>query len=94
MRPLLILILLVIPVAAQAPLLRLPVERGTQLRAIAERQIVLAREYEQLEQAKLTIKYRACLELKMDAERCDAMDAVAEGDGFVFKAKPDKKGTP
>jgi len=87
---LLLILLLFIPVAAQSPT-RINGELAKQLQTIAESQKKLSDEYVRLENVKLTIKYRACLEAKFDAEKCDTVDIAADKDGFVFQPKPVEK---
>lgn len=78
-------------VEAQVPSLRVNAELSKQLQQIAASQKVLSDEFIRLENVKLTIKYRACLEAKMDAEACDKMDVIADKEGFVFQPKPAEK---
>lgn len=88
---LLLILLLFIPVAAQAPATRVSPELAKQLATIADSQRKLTDEFMRLEGVKLTIKYRACLEAKMDAAACDAMDMAADKDGYSFVARPLEK---
>jgi hypothetical protein len=83
-----LLLLLTITVTAQAPLLRLATKDGQQFKLIVERQAALANEFQQLEQSKLIIKLRACLEQKLDAPKCDAMEVVPDGEGFALRERP------
>lgn len=87
----LILLLLTASVSAQAPSIRVNAELTKQLTQIADSQRKLTDEFVRLENIKLTIKYRACLEAKMDAVACDSVDLIADGDGFVFKPRPVEK---
>ncbi len=89
----LIILLLFIPVAAQAPIARVNGDVAKQLKQISDSQEKLSQEYIRLENVKLTLKYRACLEAKFDAEKCDSFDVVADKEGFIFQPKPKETAT-
>lgn len=91
MRAILFILLISTAITAQAPSSRVNGELAKQLTAIAESQKKLSDEYIRLENVKLTIKYRACLEAKYDDKQCDSVDIAADKDGWVFQAKPAEK---
>jgi hypothetical protein len=68
--------------------IKLPAERGAQLKQIVDRQNELAREFQALEAQKLIVQQRAALELKLNAEQYDKLELALEGGAFVFKPKP------
>jgi hypothetical protein len=87
-RLLIALLLIAVPATAQTPLPKVATKDGAQFKAIIERQAALAAEYQQLEQGKLIVKLRACLDNKLDTAKCDSMDIVPEADGFALRERP------
>lgn len=56
-----------------------------QLNAINEMQSRLVAEHKRLEDVKVTLKYRACLEAKYDAATCDASELVPDAVGYSLR---------
>lgn len=87
----LIVCFLTISVTAQAPAVIKVTFAPTQLalmQKIQERQTQLVQEYNALEQQKLIMKLRACMDLKMDTATCDQHDLINDGEGYGLRLRP------
>lgn len=92
MKTLLLIALFTISATAQAPaLIKVGAPAVEQLRLIATEQQKLIQQFQALEQQKVIVKLRACLDAKLDSTACDALDLAPEGDGWVLKPRPVEK---